>query len=88
MGASAVNLTLMLCRDFTFLVIVSLMIGYPIAGYLVSNYLADYSFHTEIDFTLYLFTGIFMLFVTLLSVGYQSIRAANSNPISSLRTEG
>lgn len=88
MGATVVNLTLMLCRDFTFLVIVSLLIGYPIAWYLVSNYLADYSFHTEIHFTLYLFTGLFMLLVTLLSVGYQSIRAANSNPVTSLRTEG
>jgi putative ABC transport system permease protein len=88
MGASVVNLTLMLCRDFTLLVIVSLLISYPIAWYLVNNYLADYSFHTEITFTLYLFTGLFMLLVTLLSVSYQSIRAANSNPVISLRTEG
>lgn len=88
MGASVVNLTLMLCRDFTFLVTISLLIGYPIAWYLVSNYLTEYSFHTEIHVTLYLFTGVFMLVVTLLSVGYQSIRAANSNPVTSLRTEG
>ncbi|MBL7873578.1 MAG: ABC transporter permease [Cyclobacteriaceae bacterium] len=88
MGASVVNLTLMLCRDFTFLVTISLLIGYPIAWYLVSNYLTEYSFHTEIHFTLYFFTGVFMLVVTLLSVGYQSIRAANSNPVTSLRTEG
>jgi putative ABC transport system permease protein len=88
MGASVVNLTLMLCRDFTFLVIVSLLIGYPIAWYLVSTYLANYSFHTEIPFTLYLLTGLLMLLATLLSVGYQSIRAANSNPVTSLRTEG
>jgi putative ABC transport system permease protein len=88
MGASVVNLTLMLCRDFTFLVIVSLLIGYPVAWYLVSNYLAGYSFHTDIHFTLYLFTGIFMILVTFLSVGSQSIRAANSNPVRSLRAEG
>jgi len=88
MGASVINLTLMLCRDFTFLVVVSLLIGYPIAWYLVSDYLANYSFHTEIPVTLYLFAGLFMLMITLLSVGYQSIRAANANPVKSLRTEG
>lgn len=88
MGASVVKLTFMLCRDFTFLVVISLLIGYPIAWYLVSNYLADYSFHTEIHLTLYLLTGLFMLMVTIISVGYQSIRAANTNPVNSLRTEG
>ncbi len=88
MGASVGALMLMLCRDFTFLVIVSLVIGYPIAWYLVSSYLAGYSFHAEIPLTLYLITGLFMLLVTMLSVGYQSIRAANANPVRSLRTEG
>ncbi|MGC3945494.1 MAG: ABC transporter permease [Chryseolinea sp.] len=88
MGASVFNLTLMLCRDFTFLVVVSLIIGYPIAWYGVSKYLAGYSFHTDIHLTLYLSSGLFMLAVTMLSVGYQSIRAANSNPVNSLRAEG
>jgi putative ABC transport system permease protein len=88
MGASVENLTLMLCRDFTILVVVSLFIGYPIAWFLVSQYLSGYSFHTEIPWTLYLITALFMLLVTLLSVGYQSIKAATSNPVHSLRTEG
>jgi ABC-type antimicrobial peptide transport system permease subunit len=88
MGASVTSLTLMLCRDFTILVAVSLLIGYPIAWFLVNDYLADYSFHTEIHFSLYLLAGFFMLLVTMLSVGYQSIRAANTNPVNSLRTEG
>jgi len=88
MGASVAKLALMLCRDFTFLVVISLLIGYPIAWYLVTDYLSGYSFHTEVPFTLYLFAGLFMLLVTLLSVGYQSVRAANTNPVNSLRTEG
>jgi ABC-type antimicrobial peptide transport system permease subunit len=88
MGATVIKLTLMLCRDFTFLVIISLLIGYPVAWYLVSDYLSNYSFHTEIHWTVYVLAGLFMLLVTILSVGYQSIRAANSNPVKSLRTEG
>lgn len=78
----------MLCRDFAFLVMLSLLIGYPIAWYLINSYLADDSFHTEIRWALYLVTGVFMLLVTMLSVGYQSIRAAGRNPVNSLRTEG
>ncbi len=88
MGASVINLTLMLCSDFTFLVIISLFIGYPIAWFIISQYMAGYTYHAEINLTLYALTGLFMLLVTLLSVGYQSIRAAASNPVNSLRTEG
>ena len=88
MGASVVNVTLLLCGDFAFLVVISLLIGYPIAWFVTSQYMAGYSYHAEINLTLYALTGLFMLLVTVLSVGYQSIRAATSNPVSSLRTEG
>jgi putative ABC transport system permease protein len=88
MGATVVNLALMLCRDFSLLVFISLLIGYPIAWALVTEYLSGYSYHTEIGLSLYLATGVFMLAMTLVSVGYQSIRAATSNPVKSLRREG
>jgi putative ABC transport system permease protein len=88
MGASVINLTLMLCGDFTFLVGMGLCIGYPIAWYLTNQYMTGYSYHAEIHLTLYLLTGLFMLLVTILSVGFQSIRAATSNPVDSLRSEG
>ena len=88
LGASVTNLTIMLCRDFTLLVLLSLLIGFPIARVLVNSFMANYSFHTEINLTLYVLTGFFMLLVTMLTVGYQSIRVANSNPVNSLRMEG
>jgi len=88
MGASVVNLTLMLCGDFTFLVVISLFIGYPIAWFITSQYMAGYSYHAEINLTLYVLAGLFMILLTVLSVGFQSIRAATSNPINSLRTDG
>lgn len=88
MGASVINVTLMLCGDFAFLVIISLFIGYPIAWFVTSQYMAGYSYHAEINLMLYALTGLFMLLVTILSVGYQSIKAATSNPVNSLRTEG
>jgi putative ABC transport system permease protein len=88
LGASVINLTLMLCGDFAFLVVISLFIGYPIAWYVTSQYMAGYSYHAEINLTLYALTGLFMLLITILSVGFQSISAAISNPVNSLRTEG
>lgn len=88
LGASAMNLSLMLCREFALLVLISLLIGYPIAWAVTKEYMAGYSYHAEINWSLYALTGLTMLVVTVLSVGYQSINAATSNPVKALRSEG
>ena len=87
MGASVGNLVIMLCSDFTNLVLVSLFIGFPVSWYLIREYLSDYAFHTEISLGIYLFTSIVLLLIVFLSVGYQSAKAAMSNPVDSLRNE-
>lgn len=87
MGASVRNLVTMLCRDFAYLVIVSLLIGFPVSWYIIHEYLSGYAFHTEVTWGIYALTSIAMLFIVLLSVGYQSAKAALSNPVESLRSE-
>jgi putative ABC transport system permease protein len=87
MGASVGNLVMMLCGDFTNLVIVSLFIGFPISWYLIREYLSGYAFHADVNWGIYILTSIAMLFIVLLSVGYQSAKAAISNPVDSLRNE-
>lgn len=87
MGASVGNLVVMLCSDFASLVLVSLFIGFPVSWYLIREYLSAYTFHTEINLGVYALTTIVMVFIVLLSVGYQSAKAAISNPVDSLRNE-
>lgn len=87
MGASVMSLVTMLCRDFTVLVGISLCIGFPVASYLATEYLSGYAFHTEIHWSLYLLTGMAVVLIGLLSVSFQSIKAALSNPVDSLRSE-
>lgn len=87
MGASTANLVMMLCRDFTNLVAISLLIGFPVSWYLIREYLSDYAYHTEISWGIYILTSVVMLAIVFLSVGYQSVKAAVSNPVDSLRTE-
>jgi ABC-type antimicrobial peptide transport system permease subunit len=88
LGASAGSLSLLLCSDFALLVLVSLGIGFPLAWYFIDQFLADFTFHTEVRWTLYLLTAIAMLGLTFLSVGYHTIKAAWTNPVESLQTEG
>jgi len=87
LGASVGSVVIMLCSDFTNLVLVSLFIGFPVSGYLIREYLSEYAFHTEINTGIYIFTSVVMIFIVLLSVGYQSAKAALSNPLDSLRNE-
>jgi putative ABC transport system permease protein len=87
MGASVGSLVVMLCSDFANLVLVGLFIGFPVSWYLIREYFSDYAFHAEINPGIYILTAIVMLLIVLLSVGYQSAKAATSNPVDSLRNE-
>ena len=87
MGASVGNLVIMLCSEFTNLIILSLFIGLPIAGYLVKQYFSGYTFHTEIKWSIYIITSVSILLIAILSVGYQAVKAAITNPVKSLKTE-
>lgn len=88
LGASASSLSLLLCGDFAILVLTSLLIGFPLAWYLVDQFLSGYTYHTEIRWTLYFFTAVLMLGLTFVSVGYHTLKAAWSNPVNSLQNEG
>ena len=87
MGASVGNLAIMLCSEFTNLIILSLLIGLPISWWLVREYFSGYMFHTEMTWSIYIITSVSILFIAILSVGYQAIKAAITNPVKSLKTE-
>jgi ABC-type antimicrobial peptide transport system permease subunit len=87
MGASVTNLWGMLSRDFIVLVIISLFIAMPMAYYFMSGWLQKYNYHTEIAWWIFAASGIGALLITLLTVSYQSIKAAMANPVNSLRSE-
>jgi putative ABC transport system permease protein len=87
LGASVGNLAIMLCSEFTNLIILSLLIGLPISWWLVKEYFSGYMFHTEVKWSIYIITSISILLIAILSVGYQAIKAAITNPVKSLKTE-
>ena len=87
LGASVFNLWQMLSKDFVNLVIISCAIAIPIAWYFLHQWLMKYPYRTEISWWIFLFAGMGAMFITLLTVSFQAIRAALMNPVSSLRTE-
>jgi putative ABC transport system permease protein len=87
LGASIANLWQMLSKDFVILVIISAVISTPVASYAMQEWLAKYSYHTEISWWIFALSGTGALVVTLLTVSYQAIRAALLDPVKSLRSE-
>jgi ABC-type antimicrobial peptide transport system permease subunit len=86
-GSFVGNLAIMLCSEFTNLIILSLLIGLPISWWLVKQYFSGYTFHTEIKWSIYIVASVSILLIAILSVGYQAIKAAIANPVKSLRME-
>lgn len=87
MGASVFNLWGMLSRDFVLLVGISLLLAMPLAWYFMTNWLAKYEYRSTIAWWIFAASAAGALAITLLTVSYQSIRAALANPVNSLRSE-
>lgn len=87
LGASAINLIILLCNDFAKLVVIALLISVPIAWYLTNDYLNGYAFHTELNVLDFALPALGIALLTLLTVGHQSLKAVMGNPADSLRSE-
>lgn len=87
MGASATNITFLLSKDFTKLVIIAFGIAIPIAYFIMKRWLEGFAYRTDISPWVFLLAGIGSLLIAWLTVSWQSIKAALANPVKSLRNE-
>ena len=87
LGASVFNLWKLLSKDFVMLVMISLLVSTPIAYYFMHNWLQNYQYRTNLSWWIFAAAGVGALLITLLTVSFQSIKAAIANPVKSLRTE-
>ena len=87
LGATTADIALMLNRQFVRLVLLSLVIASPIAWILAHRWLQDFVFRVGIDIWVFVLAGLGAVAIALVTVGYQSIRAAMSNPVKNLRAE-
>jgi ABC-type antimicrobial peptide transport system permease subunit len=87
LGASTFSLWGLLSRDFVYLVMLACALAAPIAYYLMDHWLANYQYRVGFSWGIFAAAGLGAVLVTLLTVSYQAIRAANLDPTQSLRTE-
>ncbi len=87
LGATATDIALMLNRQFVRLVLLALVIASPIAWLLAHRWLQDFAFRVVIDGWVFALAGLGAIALALVTVSYQSIRAALTNPVKSLKSE-
>jgi ABC-type antimicrobial peptide transport system permease subunit len=86
-GASVVNITTMLSKDFLQLIFISLTIALPISWWLMSNWLQSFSYRVSITPYVFVLASISVILITFFTISFQAIKAAMANPVNSLRTE-
>ena len=87
LGATVLSLTGLVSREFLQLVILALFIASPLAWWVISGWLENFSFRIDLTVWYFVFAGILAIIVAFMTVGIQSIKAALANPVNSLRSE-
>ncbi len=86
-GASVSSVVTMLSKDFLILVSISLLIAVPLSWWLMNNWLQSFAYRIKIMPWIFVIAGFSVIVITLLTISFQSIKAAIANPVKSLRTE-
>jgi putative ABC transport system permease protein len=87
LGASIAGIVTLLSKDFLKLIAISIIIASPIAWWVMSKWLRDFAYRTNISWTVFVITTLSALLIALITISFQAIRAAIANPVKSLRTE-
>ena len=87
LGAKVSSIVALLSKDFLTLVIIAILIGSPVAWYIMHNWLQDFAYRIDVSWWIFFTAGIIALLIALITVSFQAIKAAMAKPVKSLRTE-
>ncbi len=87
LGASVNQVLVLLSKEFLVLVVISFIISVPLTGWVMHNWLNNFAYRINIGWWIFAVGGILTLLVTIITISFQSIRAALANPVTSLRSE-
>ena len=77
----------LLAIDFIKLVIIAIVIAIPVSWYVMNKWLQDFAYKINISWTVFIIAGFIAIIIALITISFQSIKAALANPVKSLRTE-
>jgi putative ABC transport system permease protein len=87
LGASVLNITTLLSKDFLLLVAIAVMIATPFAWLIMNRWLQSFAYREPMHWWVFALSGIISVLIALCTVGFQAIKAATANPVKSLRND-
>ncbi len=87
LGASVTNIVALLSKDFLILVGIAIIIASPVAWYVMNKWLQNFAYKISISWFVFAITIVVSMFIALVTISFQAIRAALTNPVKNLRTE-
>jgi putative ABC transport system permease protein len=87
LGANVIKIITLLSKDFLKLVIFAAILAFPIAWFAMNNWLKDFAFRVSIEWWVFILAGLLASIIAVLTVSVHAIKAANANPVNSLRSE-
>ena len=87
LGAEVSTIITLLSKDFLKLVAISAAIAFPLAWWIMEQWLEGFAYRIDISLGIYIGAGVIVTVVALMTVGYEAIKAALMNPVRSLRSE-
>jgi putative ABC transport system permease protein len=87
LGAGVGGIVTLLAKDFIRLILVAIIIATPISWYLMNKWLSDYAYRVNIGWSVFVISGLLAIVIAIVTISFQSMRAAIANPVKSLRTE-
>ena len=87
LGAGVMEITAMIIKEFVLLILISIVIAFPIAYYMMKDWLQDYTYRTSLSPWIFIISGLGILILAVLIVSLHTFRAGNANPVDSIQQE-
>ena len=87
LGASVAGIAQMLTKEFVTLVIIAIVIASPIAWWAMNKWLQDFTYRINIGWLTFVIAGLVAIIIAVLTVSMQSVKAAMTNPVKSIKME-
>jgi putative ABC transport system permease protein len=87
LGADVTQIVVLMSREFIKLIIIAFVISVPLGFYVMDKWLKTFEYKTTIDVLIFVYAGMAALIIAMLTVSFESFKAASTNPVNALRTE-
>ena len=87
LGASVQDLVLILSKDFLFLVLIAFVLAIPVSVWAMEHWLQSFAYRINISWWIYALAGLLAFLIAIITLSFQAVKAALSNPVDSLRSE-